>query len=292
MTDELQEEPAVIDCDGDRMIGIFAIPKTIKGPAVLIVVGGPQYRVGSHRQFTLLARTLAAAGIPSLRYDYRGMGDSEGAIRTFEHVSRDLRAGIDALVDRWGNEQRVVIWGLCDAASAAAMYACDDARVIGLVLLNPWVRTAEGEARALLKHYYVRRLFSSDLWYKLLGGQLAMRQVLKSMWQNLVRARRSNEASDTRPASIASAPLPHRMAAALARFSGKILFVLSGSDLTAQEFRDVVCQSKQWRRLYTDDRISQRDIAEANHTFSTRAWRDSVALWTVEWTIALARMRE
>ena len=48
------------------------------------MVGGPQYRVGSHRQFTLMARAFAAAGYPVLRFDYRGIGDSEGESRGFE----------------------------------------------------------------------------------------------------------------------------------------------------------------------------------------------------------------
>jgi len=51
---------------------------------VLIVVGGPQYRVGSHRQFLLLSRRLAAEGHPVMRFDYRGMGDASGAMRGFE----------------------------------------------------------------------------------------------------------------------------------------------------------------------------------------------------------------
>lgn len=53
---------------------------------LLMVVGGPQYRVGSHRQFVLLARDLAAAGIPVFPFDYRGMGDSTGQARDFEGI--------------------------------------------------------------------------------------------------------------------------------------------------------------------------------------------------------------
>ncbi|WP_229425323.1 hydrolase 1, exosortase A system-associated [Massilia sp. Se16.2.3] len=104
---------------------------------MLVVVGGPQYRAGSHRQFTLLARDLADAGIPALRFDYRGMGDSEGDLQTFEHVEDDLRAAIDRFFLEVPGMREVVLWGLCDGASAAAMYAPQDARVSGLVLLNP-----------------------------------------------------------------------------------------------------------------------------------------------------------
>src|ERR1700758_722935 len=79
-------------CGGERMLGILSRPDVPATRGVLIMVGGPQYRVGSHRQFLLLARHLAAHGVPALRFDYRGMGDSEGGMRTFEHVEDDLRA--------------------------------------------------------------------------------------------------------------------------------------------------------------------------------------------------------
>jgi len=47
--------------------------------------------VGSHRQFVQLARRLAKQGYPTLRFDYRGMGDSEGVYRSFENVGPDLQ---------------------------------------------------------------------------------------------------------------------------------------------------------------------------------------------------------
>ncbi|HBZ05431.1 MAG TPA: hydrolase 1, exosortase A system-associated, partial [Massilia sp.] len=49
-------------CRGAWLYGIVSLPAAPHPRGVLIVVGGPQYRAGSHRQFTLLARDLAAAG--------------------------------------------------------------------------------------------------------------------------------------------------------------------------------------------------------------------------------------
>jgi hypothetical protein len=55
-----REDPLVLDCEGEHMLAIISQP--IAPPAadvgVVIVVGGPQYRVGSHRQFKLLANSL------------------------------------------------------------------------------------------------------------------------------------------------------------------------------------------------------------------------------------------
>ena len=47
---------------GQSLPAILAAPEAARNTGVLLVVGGPQYRVGSHRQFVLLSRALAAAG--------------------------------------------------------------------------------------------------------------------------------------------------------------------------------------------------------------------------------------
>ena len=80
-----------IDCAGDALVGVLSEPTAdgVDGTrtadiGVLLIVGGPQYRAGSHRQFTLLGRALAAAGVPCLRIDYRGMGDAHGDRRAFD----------------------------------------------------------------------------------------------------------------------------------------------------------------------------------------------------------------
>jgi alpha/beta superfamily hydrolase len=89
------ERALAFDCNGQTLIGVVAAPARPAERGVLIVVGGPQYRCGSHRQFVLLARHLASHGMASMRFDYRGMGDSTGALRNFEHIEHDIRAAID-----------------------------------------------------------------------------------------------------------------------------------------------------------------------------------------------------
>jgi hypothetical protein len=58
---------------------------------------------------------------------------------------------------------------------------------------------------------------------------------------------------------------------------------LSGNDLTAQEFKDTVQRSPGWRKALASPRVTWRELAPADHTFSTREWRDQVAGWTAEW---------
>lgn len=268
---------------GDALFGIVSVPERPGRRGVLIVVGGPQYRAGSHRQFTLLARGLAAQGIAAMRFDYRGMGDSEGDKRDFEGIDDDLRISIDAFCDAVPGTEEVVVWGLCDAASAAMYYAAQDARIAGLVLLNPWSRTATGIAKTTLKHYYRARLLDAGLWRKILGGEFDYRGAGKSLLALLRASRGGAPGGDSDLGGAAAAPLPERMHAGLSKFGGKVLLILSGTDLTAQEFVDMTNASPAWRSLLAAPHMTHKRLAEADHTFSRRAWRDQVTAWTGDW---------
>jgi exosortase A-associated hydrolase 1 len=179
--------------------------------------------------------------------------------------------------------QDVVLWGLCDAASAAMMYAHSDRRVSGLVLLNPWARTDAGQAQTLLKHYYVRRLLSADFWRNLVSGKLAVGKALRSLVGNVKQA----ASQDTQAAGAGNRSFIERMEEGFDAFRGRSLLIMSGDDLTAAEFRSLVGASRSWRRLLARESCEQREIAEANHTFSSREWRRQVEDWTRDWVLLL-----
>ena len=168
------ERALIFDCGGETLVGVVSAPQAADAVAadtgVLIVVGGPQYRVGSHRQFVMLARFLADNGVPCMRFDFRGMGDASGEARDFEALSDDIEAAIAAFARELPGLRRIVLWGLCDGASAICLSLGGNPLVAGAVLLNPWVRTAETQARTMLKHYYLQRLLDPRFWRKLLGG--------------------------------------------------------------------------------------------------------------------------
>lgn len=248
---------------------------------VLVIVGGPQYRVGSHRQFVLLARALAANGTPVMRFDYRGMGDAGGDDVGFERVNDDIHAAVDAFTERMPALREVVLWGLCDAASAALFYAASDRRVTGLVLLNPWVRTEQGEAKAYLTHYYRGRVLSGVTWKRLLCGEIPVLAAAGSIVALLRRV-----LADKGTAGNESSSLPQRMLNGLQAFGGRTLLVLSGKDLTAAEFLSVVNGSAKWQAALADERVTRLELPRANHTFSSRVDRDAVALATLEWLTA------
>ena len=290
----MREIPIVFKCGADDLVGILHLPENRGNRGVLLVVGGPQYRVGSHRLFVGIARSLARAGIPVFRFDYRGMGDSDGNYLGFEHINEDIRAAMDTFEKNVPGLGDIVLWGLCDAASAVLFYASSDARVKGIALLNPWVRTVAGQARAYLKHYYVKRVFDRSFWRKWMAGKANPLKMIRTLLEVLADARRSN--SDPPPAqreqvtgTIMPAPasdptpLPDRMARSLAAFRGQIMIVTSGRDLTAAEFNDLTGNSRKWRHLLSAPRLTHSELKECDHTFSREAWRDDVAALTRKW---------
>lgn len=276
---------------GEQVLGIAALPEKPHDLGVLIAVGGPQYRIGSHRQFLLLARRLASEGYPVLRFDYRGMGDSEGAMRGFEDVSEDIGAAIDAFQQRCPGVRRFVLWGLCDAASAILMYlqARRDSRVEGVALLNPWVRSEASLAQTHIKHYYGQRLLQRDFWRKLLGGKMDFLGSLRELLGNAQKARNHAYASGSagRPSSFQD-----RMLEGLRQFRGNVLLVLSGQDYTAREFLEYTGADGGWTGPLAARNVCRMDVPEADHTFSSAALRTRVEDETLKWLGSLRETRE
>lgn len=282
------EVPIVFEVEGAHCVGVLAQPQfaSPSDVAVVIVVGGPQYRVGSHRQFVLLARDLASAGINTLRFDYRGMGDSEGPWLTFEHIEADLAAAVQLVKERVG-VRHIVLWGLCDGASAALMYAHRDPAVIGLVCVNPWVRSEVGLARARLQHYYIQRLLRRDFWRKLLSGKVNVRDSLRDVSQATSAAMQGPAAEAEQASRATGGAFLDRMETGWNQFSGKTLFLLSERDLTAQEFRGWAASNKRRKALLGSPRTTIAVHRFSDHTFSSAEWRKWVQDVTKQWIVAL-----
>lgn len=271
-----QERAHIFACEGERLLGIATLPHATSEVGVLIIVGGPQYRSGSHRQFTLLARQLAEENIASFRFDYRGMGDSEGEARTFEFIEQDIRAAINAFTTLAPVVKRVVLWGLCDAASAALMYGASDARVAGMVLLNPWVHSEAAEAKARLHRYYPARILDASFWAKVLRLKFNFRAAFAEFAGFLRLGAQSEHGGGQ--------SYIQRMLHGLKIYHGEILILLSGhDDLTVQEFSTLISNNPDWCNACQAPHLSSLTLHGATHTFSSHEWRVQVGAWTSTW---------
>lgn len=276
------EKAVQFACHDAQLIGVIGQPaestQDNKSKGVLFIVGGPQYRAGSHRQFTLMSRALNDLGFATMRFDYRGMGDSDGEYLGFERIDDDIRAAIDCFFHQCPNLKEVTLWGLCDGASAALLYSHQDKRVSGVTLVNPWVRTEESIAKVYLKHYYLQRLLQVSFWKKILRGGFRYAESL----QSLITLWRTAKGQPAKAIST-NLSLPDRMLQGLRLFSGKVQVVLCENDLTAQEFAGLITSSSVWRQTIAEKEVTQYRLPLANHTFSQRVWRDQMISWTHSW---------
>jgi exosortase A-associated hydrolase 1 len=245
---------------------------------VLMIVGGPQYRVGSHRQFVLLARSIAAAGFPVLRFDYRGMGDSDGEFQGFEHIAEDIEAAVKAFRREVPELKKVVLWGGCDAASAAMIHGWKIPDAVSLVVGNPWVYSHEVQATVRRQHY-LSRLGDWSFWRKVLRFEYNFVEyalaALKKVSARMGRHIRRDEAGTSTEASTAGS-FVDRMLDGLERFEGPVLFLMSGQSMLTREFDELVDSDARWRAVYNRPGYQRVDFPDADQTFSTREARGQV----------------
>jgi exosortase A-associated hydrolase 1 len=264
---KLEQRALRFNCQGSGLVGIIDVPERPLQRGLLLLADGPQYRVGSHRQFTLLSRALAVHGIPVMRFDRRGMGDSEGEPRPFDAIGDDIRAALREFFFHLPDMKETVILGLGDAAAGAALYAPHDERVRGLVLLNPQLRRAPVGAPQALGHHYLARLGEVAFWKKIAAGEVDFAAGAAALRQNVRLASGERRGALTR-----------RLAASLADFGGQVLVVLGGADPSASDAA----------RLLARHRVRCRrvDIPHADHAFASREWREQVVTTSANWIVS------
>lgn len=266
----VEESALLIGPPGREMLAVLTSPApagSAKPIGVVIVVGGPQTRVGAHRQFVSLARALAAAGHPCLRFDYTGMGDSPGPMPDFERAGPDIGRACKALQAARPDCQKIALWGLCDGATAALLYAAENPDIAAVIAANPWARSEATRAQTMVKTHYGSRLKSAEFWKKLASGKVDVLASAREAVQHLVRA--------TRPASpqgADSSDLPTRLACALARLGGRAHLQLSGRDLVASEFK-IAMPAQQANQLLLERAFH---LIGADHTFSNASHWEAV----------------
>ncbi len=266
----MSEQGIIFNSNGKQLVAIEHLPELEhqrqpkKG--VIIVVGGPQTRVGSHRLFVYLARALVQKGITVFRFDYQGAGDSEGAVSTFTDIQNDIDAAIQTFQQRHSDITDLALWGLCDAASAILLYLNerpDQDKIKQVFLVNPWVRQTQTQAKAYLRSYYIKRFFSKNFWQKLLTGKVKTKSAFTDIQNFHQQSRISHDINKNEN-------FVTQMLRGLNQFSGTCDIFLSGNDLTADEFKFLIKSNKPWREVMARATINQQTISNADHTFSQR----------------------
>ena len=252
---KLEQRALRFPAGGNALVGIVDVPERPLIRGVLVLADSRQYRTGSHRQFTLLARLLAGRGVAAMRFDRSGAGDSEG--QASHDAGADLAAAMKEFFIHVPEMKESVILAAGDATQAAALYAASDPRVTGLALFNPELPAAPAhEARA--------------------DAVARTGAVLRTI-------RRFAPKVPQRHLTLLSAPhhpgrqaaLPPALAGAFDAYDGHILLVLGSADPAFQRTARLL----QRRRAH----CRRVEIAGADGGFSRSDWREAVAAASTSW---------
>lgn len=251
-------------CEGALLAGSLDSAAATIG--LLIVSGGNEVCAGPWGSQAELAERIATAGFPVLRFDRRGVGDSEGENGGFTASAPDIAAALKAFRAHVPTLKRIVAFGNCDAASALMLARGEG--IDALVLANPWTFEPEPEPEAepetptepeappmppsVLRAHYLRRLTDPRALWRLLTGKVEVRKLATSLAE-AVRP-------DAPPSSLAQ-----QMSEGIADYPGAVTILIAERDRTGQAFL------ASWDR--SDERL--RICPDASHSFvepQARIW--------------------
>lgn len=267
---------------GERngLIGILTTPMSsapnIDAPHVIFINSGIIHRVGANRVYVTFARTLAAAGIPSLRFDLSGIGDSErrGSSETLQEV---VHSDIGAAIDHLANTKRAsrfALIGLCSGAFDAFDHARRDPRVVAAAMLDMpgpfrnWSHSAVFIGVRLLRPITWRRRIRS---FARKNSLLALTRKPESTgFLPGVRGGRSH------------ADMRVQLKELLARGT-KLAFVFTAG--LENEYNHRLQFHIRFPRAAAHPSLRVEFVATSDHTLSSKASRTHVSGWLQQWLV-------
>lgn len=134
----ISESVVRFGADG-TLVGVVSHPPGTSGQVgCLLLNTGVNHRMGPGRINVKVARTMAQLGIPTLRFDLSGIGDSlgsSGQIDFRQQALVDMRAALDQL-QASSTATQFLVFGICSGADNGIRLAREDSRVIGLCMYD------------------------------------------------------------------------------------------------------------------------------------------------------------
>lgn len=181
----VRESPITISRGEERLLGVLAEgEETAPFTAVLLNAGALRH-IGPNRMWVETARRWAAHGVPTVRVDLAGIGDSDGDANSLErdeglyvprYVDQTIEV-LDALCER-GLPPRFVLAGLCSGAYWSLQAALEDERVAAAFMVNPRALFWDWDVGAVRDARNVRKALRAETWGKLISGRITRERVV------------------------------------------------------------------------------------------------------------------
>ncbi|MEW8078146.1 MAG: alpha/beta fold hydrolase [Candidatus Thiodiazotropha endolucinida] len=300
--------------NGLKLYGILEQPESpAEDTAILLLSPGIKMRVGPHRMYNKLSKVLVDKGFTVLRYDFYGLGDSEGALdqKVLVDVYNSIQNGryIDDTIDAMDwlgatyNIDKFILGGLCGGAITGMLAGSADERVKGLIALglinvfeggedNFSKFVTEGQLEDLKKGY-ISKLTDIDSWKRIITLKSDYRTIFKILLKPIrVISKSIRESMSASPKSKIkfvhdeSSNANPRFAPtffSMLQQSKKMLLVYSGGDRLLWEFKEKFeniykSHLSEYSHIY-----ELHTIPDANHILSLSEWEESMHKLVEEW---------
>lgn len=143
-----EERVSFFGCDGTRLAGVLCRPEDRSGPPGAAVILCQGLSGVKHLVLPGVAQDLARRGITSLRFDYAGYGESEGARGWIDPRARvdDALCAFNWLAGQPGIGARIGVYGHSYGGPVAIALAAREARVRAVVAVS-----SPGDGRSMLR---------------------------------------------------------------------------------------------------------------------------------------------
>jgi alpha-beta hydrolase superfamily lysophospholipase len=136
-------QPLYFHSGASRLFGWLHMPEAQRAVGVGVVICNPfgYESICAHRSVREFAETFAGVGIPTLRFDYVGTGDSGDVEENVDHIklwSQDVIAASCELKARAGVE-RICLVGIRLGALLATLAAAESSMINSMILIGPVV---------------------------------------------------------------------------------------------------------------------------------------------------------
>jgi pimeloyl-ACP methyl ester carboxylesterase len=211
---------------GQLLYGTLHEPAAVNRalPVVVLLSPGVKMRVGPGRLYVPLTEMLCAEGYRVLRFDFFGLGDSEGELQekllpdVYNHIEvgryvDDTLAAMRFLREKHG-ATRFVLGGLCGGAITGLLAAQRDQSAVGMLSLGMTVTLASNAAtpgkyltskqlEGRRKKYF-KKLLSPKAWWRFITFQSEMSVIWHSVLRMFVKKKPQKAA--VAPAAAPMAP--------------------------------------------------------------------------------------
>jgi pimeloyl-ACP methyl ester carboxylesterase len=248
-------------------------------PAVVVLNSGIIHRVGANRMTVQLCRRLSQHGVDAVRFDLSGIGDSEprdDGLGLLEASLADIKEALDTLETARGFK-RFVLVGLCSGADHAVVYAGRDARVTGLVLLDPSIPHTP---RYYLNHY-ARRATRLSSWMNIARGKHPLWQALGQRMGGASHAEPPEEGARADLDSPEARAFLSNAYAAAQRSGNRFLAVLTAEREDFHNYREQLLDA--FPDVPFGDRLQLEYHEDTDHTFTAEVNRERVIGGIVGW---------